>query len=60
MSNPFDQTFFKFLLGFSFILITSFAIIFVVTSLNTSLEKQEARVLSGYDMKDHKNDTVIK
>lgn len=30
MRNPFDQTFFKFLLGFSSIIIISFALLFVI------------------------------
>jgi len=44
MKNPFDQTFFKFLLGFSFILTASFAILFVVGRYSATLDEQEVKV----------------
>ena len=47
MQNPFDQTFFKFLLGFSFILVTSFSMIFIVGKYGSSLDKQQAGILSN-------------
>lgn len=47
MSNPFDQNFFKFLLGFTFILITSFTILFLVGSYSISLNEEEAAVLKS-------------
>jgi hypothetical protein len=49
MSNPFDQNFFKFLLGFTFILITSFAILFFVGNYSVSLSEEEAAVLKSID-----------
>ena len=45
MRNPFDETFFKFLLGFSFILSASFAVLFFVGIYSTSLEDQQGKVL---------------
>jgi len=45
MRNPFDQTFFKFLLGFSCILFASFALMFIVGRYSTELSEQEATVL---------------
>lgn len=47
MSNPFDQNFFKFLLGFTFILITSFTILLLVGSYSISLNEEEAAVLKS-------------
>ncbi|MEK7463644.1 MAG: hypothetical protein AAB610_00785 [Patescibacteria group bacterium] len=44
MKNPFDQTFFKFLLGFSFILTASFAVLFFVGRYSTGLSEQEVTV----------------
>ncbi len=41
MRNPFDQTFFKFLLGFSFILLSSFAIMFFVGKYSSSMTTEE-------------------
>ena len=38
MKNPFDQTFFRFLLGFTLILAMSFAILFFVGQYKDSLE----------------------
>lgn len=45
MRNPFDQTFFRFLLGFSFILATSFTIIFFTGKYGKQLDKQNASVI---------------
>lgn len=47
MSNPFDQNFFKFLLGFTCILITSFAILFFVGNYSISLSEEEAAVIKS-------------
>lgn len=47
MSNPFDQNFFKFLLGFTFILIASFTILFFVGNYSISLNEEEAAVLKS-------------
>ncbi len=47
MHNPFDQTFFKFLLGFSFILVVSFALLFFVGKYASLLNGQEASVIMG-------------
>ena len=44
MKNPFDQTFFKFLLGFSFILTASFVVLFIVGRYSSSLDEQEVTV----------------
>jgi len=38
MVNPFDQTFFKFLLGFSLILCVSFAILYFVGKYSTAID----------------------
>ena len=45
MKNPFDQNFFRFLLGFSFILCTSFAVLFMVGQYSTGISNQEVKVL---------------
>lgn len=45
MKNPFDETFFKFLLGFSFILTASFVVLFFVGQYSSTLEQQESKVL---------------
>ncbi len=45
MRNPFDKAFFKFLLGFSFILAASFALMFFVGQYSSDLEEQEAAVV---------------
>ncbi len=47
MVNPFDQNFFKFVLGFSFILVASFVLIFIVGKYSSNLDKQQAAVLLG-------------
>jgi hypothetical protein len=44
MKNPFDETFFKFLLGFSFILTASFTILFFVGKYSSTLTEQEVTV----------------
>lgn len=41
MRNPFDQTFFKFLLGFSFILLASFAIMFFIGKYSYDMATEE-------------------
>ncbi len=46
MKNPFDQTFFKFLFGFAFILSASFAMLFFVTQFSSTIESQEGAILS--------------
>ncbi len=45
MRNPFDKAFFRFLLGFSFILATSFALMFFVGQFSKDIEEQEAAVV---------------
>lgn len=47
MKNPFDENFFKFLLGFSVILSFSFAVLFFAGKYSSTLEEKEASVLSG-------------
>jgi hypothetical protein len=47
MTNPFDKTFFKLLLGFSFILLASFALMFFVGKYS-SITNAEERALSIY------------
>jgi hypothetical protein len=44
MKNPFDQNFFKFLLGFSFILSVSFAVLFVVVQYSSTIDGQQGVV----------------
>ena len=44
MHNPFDKTFFKFLFGFSFILIASFALLFFIGKYGSTLDEQSAAV----------------
>lgn len=41
MRNPFDATFFKFLLGFTVILSMSFAVLFFVGKYGTLIDGQE-------------------
>ncbi len=45
MKNPFDQNFFKFILGFSFILCASFLMMLFVGQYSTSLNSQQVKVL---------------
>ncbi|HEY9583418.1 MAG TPA: hypothetical protein VJI66_00420 [Candidatus Paceibacterota bacterium] len=45
MPNPFDQTFFKFLLGFSFILSLTFATLFFVGQYDSGLKGQESVII---------------
>lgn len=42
MVNPFDRTFFRFVLGFAFMLSLSFAILYFVGQYSSNLEEKEA------------------
>lgn len=46
MKNPFDQAFFRFLLGFSIILATSFIIIFIAGHYGSVLDEQRAAIIN--------------
>lgn len=45
MKNPFDQTFFKFLLGFVFILSVNFVVLFVVAKINSTNSQNQSVVV---------------
>jgi hypothetical protein len=45
MVNPFDRTFFRFVLGFTLILVISFAILFFVGEYTSDLDKKSDAVL---------------
>ena len=45
MVNPFDRTFFRFLLGFGIILIVSFAILYFVGKYSAAIDRNAAAVL---------------
>ncbi len=47
MRNPFDQNFFRFLLGFTLILVASFALLFFVKEYSSSLDGQEANLIKS-------------
>lgn len=47
MRNPFDKNFFRFLLGFSFILVASFAVLFFAGRYSIELDEQASSVLSA-------------
>jgi len=40
MVNPFDRNFFKFFFGFTFLLLVSFTVIYIVQQYGSSLEAQ--------------------
>ncbi len=44
MKNPFDQTFFRFLLGFSFILASSFLFTFIAWHYGYEIDEQKASI----------------
>lgn len=59
MINPFDQNFFRFLLGFTFILITSFTILFFVARYGIALNQETASIIDSI-VKDRENrDSLI-
>jgi hypothetical protein len=45
MVNPFDRTFFRFLFGFAFILLVSFAILYFVGHYSTAVDHEAAAIL---------------
>jgi len=47
MRNPFDQNFFKFLLGFTLILAASFALLFFIGQYSSVLDSQKALIIEG-------------
>ena len=47
MVNPFDQNFFKFLLGFTCILIGAFAFIYLIQHYGPGLESKAAALLKS-------------
>jgi hypothetical protein len=45
MVNPFDRTFFRFLLGFTLILVVSFAILFFVEQYSSEIDQRSDAIL---------------